>query len=227
MPYYGIEDERRINNDADHFDRKCVIIAAYANNNPQVAAEWSANLTSWGEYAAEFGFLVFWTDLKAGSGNTFTNELFFIGTRPNPSNQPICTNLPQNPYGDFKIKVSSSGKYVAAASGGGNLATSAGSADGAGVFSSAYLPNSGTLQLTSTSRYVTADQSGNYALSASRAAASSWERFVIRQKKGAAKGVYTIKAASNGLYVTVGGDGSLMNNEASEQAASGFEFVSV
>jgi hypothetical protein len=33
-----------------------VIIAAYSNANPQVAAAWSANLTTW------------------GSGNTYTNE---------------------------------------------------------------------------------------------------------------------------------------------------------
>jgi hypothetical protein len=28
--------------------RKCVIIDAYSNVNPQVAAQWSANITSWG-----------------------------------------------------------------------------------------------------------------------------------------------------------------------------------
>ena len=27
---------------------KCVIIDAYSNANPQVAAEWSANITDWG-----------------------------------------------------------------------------------------------------------------------------------------------------------------------------------
>jgi hypothetical protein len=29
---------------------KCVIIDAYSNANPQVAAEWSANLTDWGTF---------------------------------------------------------------------------------------------------------------------------------------------------------------------------------
>ncbi len=28
--------------------RKCVIIAAYANSNPQVAASWAGKLTNWG-----------------------------------------------------------------------------------------------------------------------------------------------------------------------------------
>lgn len=164
-------------------------------------------------------------DMAVGSGNTFTNELYFVGTRPNPSNEPICANLPQNPYGDFKIKVASSGKYVAAADAGGALAASAGSADTAGIFKSAYLPNAGTLKLVSTGQFVTADQSGTNALSAAREVASSWERFVVRQKKGAAKGIYTIKAASNGQYVAVTGDGVLVNSEAKEEEATGFEFV--
>jgi endo-1,3(4)-beta-glucanase len=67
---------------------------------------------------------------------------------------------------------------------------------------------------------------GSYALSAIRPTASTWERFVIRQKNGAASGVYSIKAASNGLYITVASDGSLMNNGANEAASAGFKFVS-
>jgi endo-1,3(4)-beta-glucanase len=47
---------------------------------------------------------------------------------------------------------------------------------------------------------------------------------VIRQKIGAAAGVYSIKAASNGLYVTISGDGSLINNGKNEAASSGFKF---
>jgi endo-1,3(4)-beta-glucanase len=87
------------------------------------------------------------------------------------------------------------------------------------------VPNAGTLQLTSTSQYVTADQSGTSALAAARGTASTWERFTVRQKVGAASGVYSIKAASNGRYVTVGGDGSLINNGANEAASAGFRFV--
>lgn len=73
--------------------------------------------------------------------------------------------------------------------------------------------------------YVTADGGGASTLSAARQVASTWERFTIRQKNGAANGVYTIKAASNGLWVTVGGDGSLKNNGQSEAASAGFRFV--
>ncbi|KAI1753774.1 glycoside hydrolase family 81 protein [Xylaria castorea] len=186
---------------------KNVIIAAYSNAHPQTAAAWSANITSW------------------GSGNTYTNELFFIGTRPNPSGTPICGALPQNPYGNFKVQVASSGNFVAASSSNTNLVASATSSGAASVFNSGYVPNAGTLQLTSTNQFVTADSSGNFAISASRATASSWERFTIRQKVGAASGVYTIKASSNGLFVTVGGDGSLVNNGATESAGAGFKFV--
>lgn len=188
-------------------DFKCVIIAAYANSNPQVAAQWSSKLTSW------------------GSGNTYTNELYFIGTRPNPSGQAICGKLPENPYGRFKIQVASSGKYVAASSANSKLVASGNDAGAAAVFNSQYMPNAGTLQLDSTKQYVTADQGGKSTLDAARASASAWEKFTIRPKAGAPDGVYSIKAASNGQYVTVGGDGSLVNNAAKESDSTGFKFV--
>ncbi|KAI1114792.1 glycoside hydrolase family 81 protein [Nemania sp. NC0429] len=186
---------------------KNVIIAAYSNAHPQTAAAWSANITNW------------------GSGNTFTNELYFISTRPNPGGAPICGALPQNPYGNFKLQVATSGRFVAASSSNTNLVASAGASGDAAVFSSAYVPNAGTLQLQSTNQFVTADASGTFVISAARATASTWERFTIRQKVGAAGGVYTIKAASNGKYVTVGGDGSLINNGGNESAGAGFRFV--
>ncbi|KAK4235357.1 glycosyl hydrolase family 81-domain-containing protein [Achaetomium macrosporum] len=190
---------------------KCLIIAAYSNAHPQVAAAWSANLTNW------------------GTGNTYTNELYFIGTRPNPLGTPICASLPQNPYGTFKLQVAATGNYVAVASSANpNLVASPGiSSSAASSFTSAYVPNAGTLQLASTGQYVTADQSGNYPLAGSRATASTWERFVIRRKVGAAEGVYTIKAASNGRYVTVASDGSLVNDGVEEAAGAGFRFVKV
>ena len=151
--------------------------------------------------------------------------MYFIGTRPNPSGTPICGAFPQNPYGNFKIQVASSGNFVAASSANTNLVASATSSGAAATFGSAYVPNAGTLQLASTGQYVTADQSGSNALAAVRATASTWERFTVRQKVGAATGVYSIKAGSNGLYVTVAGDGSLINNGANEAASAGFRFV--
>lgn len=163
--------------------------------------------------------------IPKGSGNTFTNELYFIGTRPNKSGQPICGNLPQNPYGKYKIQAASSGKYVTASSGSSKLVASGNDANGAAAFNSQYVPNAGTLQLDSTKQYVTADQGGKYALDAARGSASSWEKFTIRQKVGAENGVYSIKASSNGLFVTIGGDGSLINNGAKESDSAGFRFV--
>ncbi|GFP55649.1 hypothetical protein ACSS6W_008979 [Trichoderma asperelloides] len=188
-------------------DWRCVLIAAYSNANPQTAAAWSANLTTW------------------GSGNTFSNELFFIGTRPNPSGQPICgSNFPQNPYGNFKIQAATSGQWVVSSTASSNLVAS-GSQANAGVFVSSYTPNAGNLKLTSNNQFVTADQSGNFTLQAARATASTWEVFTIRQKIGAASGVYTIKAGSNGKWVTLASDGSLINNGATEASGAGFKFV--
>lgn len=134
--------------------------------------------------------------------------------------------MPQNPHGDFKIQVASSGKFVAASSSNSRLVASANSGDQAGVFKSAYVPNAGTLQLKSTGQYVTADQSGQNPLDAARATASTWETFTIRQKNGAPQGVYSIKASSNGKYVTVAGDGGLVNGAANEADSAGFKFVS-
>jgi endo-1,3(4)-beta-glucanase len=139
---------------------------------------------------------------------------------------PICgkDTLPFNPYGKFLIQDASSGRYVAASSANTNLIASAADISGAATFNSSFVPNSGTLQLMSTREFVTADQSGNFTLSATRSIPSSWETFVIRQKIGAAAGVYSIKAASNGLYVTISGDGLLINNGKNEAASSGFKF---
>ncbi|EXL76703.1 hypothetical protein FOPG_08600 [Fusarium oxysporum f. sp. conglutinans race 2 54008] len=157
-------------------------------------------------------------DASIGSGNTYTNELYFISTRPNQNGQPTCGSLPENPYGDYKIQATL-GKYVASAANGGHLSASGTSANDSGAFSSAYLPNAGTLQLARSNQYVTADQSGASALSASRATASTWERFIIRQKVGESQGIYSIKAASNGKYLRVGDDGAIEND------ATGFRFV--
>lgn len=154
--------------------------------------------------------------------------MYFIGTRPNPRGAPICSDFPQNPYGSFKLQVASSGAFVTASSATPNLiATSASSGAAAATFTSAYVPNAGTLQLASTGQYVTADQSGSAVLAAARATASAWERFTVRRKAGAAADVYSIRAGSNGLYVTVAGDGSLINNGANEAVAAGFRFVAV
>jgi endo-1,3(4)-beta-glucanase len=96
---------------------------------------------------------------------------------------------------------------------------------GAAIFNNSFVPNAGTLQLTSTGEYVTADSSGDYALAAIRQVASTWEQFIIRQKNGAPAGVYSILAVSNALYVTVGSDGSLINNGQNEIDSAGFYFI--
>jgi endo-1,3(4)-beta-glucanase len=184
-------------------DWKSVIYCAYSEYDPHTAAQLSSDLTSW------------------GSGNSFTNQVYFLSTRPN-TDGTTCTSL-ANPLGNFTLQVS--GKYVVASSANPSLVANATSASAAAVFDIAFAPNGGTIQLLSTGQFVTADQSGSYALSASRAAASTWETYVIRQKQGAASDVYTIRADSNGLYVTVGMDGSLFNNGSTEASGAPFSFI--
>jgi endo-1,3(4)-beta-glucanase len=202
-------------------------VAAYANANPQVAAQWSANISSWGKELLEDPSPHKHAKLTpvAGSGNTFSNELYFIGTRPNPTGAPICGNMPSNPTGTFTLQVYPDGQYVSASASNTNLIANTNAA-GAVTFTSEYLPNAGTLQLVSTGQFITADISGNFALSASRTVASTWETFIVRPKVGAPSGVYSIKASSNGLYIVIQSDGSLRNSGGTEASSTGFFFHS-
>ncbi|KAI0064745.1 glycoside hydrolase family 81 protein [Artomyces pyxidatus] len=186
---------------------KSVIYLAYANADPQSAARLSASLTGW------------------GTGNTYTNQIYFLSTRQN-SGAAICSTTQVNPLGNYTLQAAASGRYIVASAASPNLVASGTAKASAAVFASAFAPNAGTLLLRSSSMFVTADQSGSFALAASRTVASSWEIFVIRQKVGAGSGVYSIKAASNNLYVTVGSDGSLANNGATEASSAGFIFAS-
>lgn len=185
---------------------KCVIYDAYSQYDPQTAASLSTQLTDW------------------GSGNTYTNTLYFISTRPNSSGGSICSSTDANPSGTYKL-MSTSGQYVVSSSASPNLVASASSSSDATSFVFAWLPNAGTIQSTANSQYVTADQSGTDPISAARTTASTWETFVIRPKVGASSGVYSIKASANGLYIVVGSDGSLINGGATEADSTGFQFV--
>ncbi|KAA1468498.1 glycoside hydrolase [Dentipellis sp. KUC8613] len=181
---------------------KSVIYCALANSDPKQAAMLSSTLTDW------------------GSGNTYSNQNYFIATRPNAGGS--CSDVPANPLGNFTIQSADSGQYVAVNSNqNGNLVVS-GTQANAAVFNFGFAPNGGTVRLLSDSQYVTADISGDFALQAARAVASTWEVFMIRQKVGAASGVYSMKAGSNSMYVTIGSDGSLINNGASEADSAGF-----
>jgi endo-1,3(4)-beta-glucanase len=134
--------------------------------------------------------------------------------------------MPSNPYGSFRLQHESSSNFVAASGSAAELIASA-SSDDAAVFDSAYVPNAGTLQLLSTSMYVTADSSGDFTLSAARDTAGAWEKFTVRPKTGSGADIYSIKASSNGRYVAVGSDGSLRNNGVDESDSAGFRFVPI
>lgn len=138
---------------------------------------------------------------------------------------PICNSLAQNPLGTFRLQEYTSYNWVAASSTNTNLTATLSSNADAAIFNSTFIPNSSKLQLTSTGQYVTADGSGDYALSATRTTASAWEQFIIRQKSGAPGGVYSILAVSNSLYVTISSEGWLINNGEVEADSAGFYFV--
>lgn len=182
---------------------KSVIYLAYSQANPSDAAQRSTSLTSW------------------GSGNSYSNQLYFLSTRPGALG--ICNSAASNPTGNFSIQ-SSSGNYVSKANLP-NLVASTTDPSQAAIFTFAFTPNAGTIQSVSNLQYVTADQSGNYTLSAARTTASAWEIFIVRPKKGAASGVYSILAASNAEYVTLGAGGALINNRATEASSEGFQLL--
>jgi len=188
-------------------DWKSVIYLAYSQANPSAAAQRSTSLTGW------------------GSGNTYSNQMYFLSTRPGASN--ICAQATANPQGKFKLRVAETGRFVSSSSGSPDLiASSATSQADATVYAFAFTPNAGTIQAVATGQFVTADAAGTYTISASRAAASTWETFVVRQKIGAATGTYSILAASNKKYVVVGSNGALVNSGNNEGSSTGFTFVS-
>lgn len=193
-----------LNNGTYGDEWKSVIYLAYSQANPTAAAQRSASLTTW------------------GTGNSYSNQVYFLSTRPGASG--VCTSATGNPIGNFYIQSSSTNNYVSTV-GLPNLLSSVTAQASAARFKFAFAPNAGTVQAISTSKFVTADQTGTTTISAARDVASSWEVFVIRPKVGAASGVYSILAASNKQYLTLGAGGALINNGATEASSAGFRLV--
>jgi endo-1,3(4)-beta-glucanase len=75
-------------------DLKSVIALAYSNYDPQAAAKKSAELADWGK------------------GNTYSNQIYFLSTRPNTSGAAICTADTQNP---IYLQSGATRKYVTSA----------------------------------------------------------------------------------------------------------------
>ncbi|KAH8928622.1 glycoside hydrolase family 81 protein [Atractiella rhizophila] len=182
---------------------KSVIYAAYSNADPADAFTRSQTLTTW------------------GSGNTATNEVYFISTRPNPPST-VCSASAANPVGNFKL--SHNNNFVRSPADRVDLYTD-GTSSTATTYTFNFVPGGGTIKATSNNQFVTADQSGNFPLGAARAVASAWETFIVRPKTGAGSNVYTIKAGSNKKYVVVQADGSLRNTGDTEASGTGFLFT--
>lgn len=189
-------------------DWKSVIALAYSNANPQDAAKTSAALTNW------------------GSGNTYSNQIYFLSTRPNPSGAAICTADTQNPEGPFHIQSEATGKFITSSADRQDLRADGADRSNAVAYQFAFSPNAGTIRALNTKQYITADISGTAPMAAARASADTWEVFTVRPKVGA-DGSYSLRAASNKKYVTVDASGALFNNAETEAASSGFKLLLV
>ncbi|KAG2186363.1 hypothetical protein INT43_002801, partial [Umbelopsis isabellina] len=165
---------------------KSVIYAAYATVNPQQAYNYSQQLSDW------------------GSGNSASNQLYFVATRSSSSN--ICSTSLQTPQGNYYIQDVASGKYVTAA--GGNLVASASATLTATPFTLAFMPGGGSILAQSNNMYVTADPNGASPLAAARTTASTYETFRwLAQSDGS----YYLEALVNHYDVTTQSSG-LVNN---------------
>lgn len=195
-----------LSNPANDDAWKSVIYLALSNSDPQEGARRSAALSSW------------------GSGNTYSNQIYFLSTRPNPSGAAICTTTSSPPEGTFLIQDVNTGRYVVSTAANPNLLATATAASGGTPFLFGWRPNSNSIQSVVTGEFVTADQSGTFTLAAARDVASSWETFRMSPVAGTSD-QYNIFAASNGKYVTTAGSGDLLNNGATAAAGGKYRLV--
>ncbi|EJD49824.1 glycoside hydrolase family 81 protein [Auricularia subglabra TFB-10046 SS5] len=181
---------------------KSVIYLAYSNANPQDAATRSAQLMSW------------------GSGNSASNQLYFLSTRPNPSGQAICNAAQDSPAGTFVLQDVATGRYVVSTAASPNLIASATSASAGTPFKLAWRPGSSTSTIGN--QFVSGEIDGVAPLIANRPTASTWETFLIRP--AAAAGTYTFQALSNNAYVASTTTG-LINSATAISGAATFRLV--
>jgi len=179
-----------------------VIYAAYSAVDPQKAFNYSQQLSDY------------------GSGNSATNQLYFISTRSSASD--ICSASLQTPQGTYYIQDASSGKYVQASSSGALSAVATDTSD-ATAFDLAFMPGGGSIMASSNKMYVTADPNGQSPLSAARTVVSSYETFRwIPQSDGS----YELEALVNRAEVASASAGLLNNaNSTNGEAAGKYKLV--
>jgi len=174
-----------------------VIYAAYSAVDPQKAFNYSQQLSDY------------------GSGNSATNQLYFISTRSSASD--ICSASLQTPQGTYYIQDASSGKYVQASSSGALSAVATDTSD-ATAFDLAFMPGGGSIMASSNKMYVTADPNGQSPLSAARTVVSSYETFRwIPQSDGS----YELEALVNRAEVASASAGLLNNANSTNGEAAG------
>jgi len=144
-----------------------------------------------------------------GSGNSFSNTLWFIATRASTAavSGRVCSSFPQTGANIFQglLYSVSAGKYVVVGSGDNALATA--DVNGATVFK--FNNVQGTqIQNVATGEYASADNTGASTVIVNRQAPSAWETFTFYQINGNV----VIKAQSNNLFLGIGANNALINN---------------
>jgi len=134
------------------------------------------------------------------SGNTYTNTLWWIATRPKTSSGPTCSgSIDTIPYTEVFFKAKSNGMYIAFTGAAMPLKANSASAGASAKFILQWVPGGYNLNSTAAGLWVTADAGGANPLDSSRTVTSTWETFAISP---ASNGYYTILAANN-LLVAV------------------------
>ncbi|KZW01272.1 hypothetical protein EXIGLDRAFT_638608 [Exidia glandulosa HHB12029] len=187
---------------------KCLVYLAYSNYDPHAAMEMSKSLTAW------------------GSGNSYSNQLYFIATRPNPSGRPILKQGDDAPVrGTFSLRLAETGRYVSSRSARPELVADADTLGQAAGFTFGFAPGGVTLCHTLTHQYVTADIGGSSPLSAAREKVAAWEIFKLVPCSDVEGVQYTLMAGSNKRFVTLDAQGALVPS-ADQRAAARFVLTS-
>ncbi|KZW02911.1 glycoside hydrolase family 81 protein [Exidia glandulosa HHB12029] len=185
---------------------KSVIYLAYSNFNPQKAALLSTTLASW------------------GSGNSYSNQVYFTSTRPNPSGKPICASSQLNPEGIFLIQDVESGKFVTSTPSQPDLTANADHSSDASLFQLSFMPGGGSMQNFATGMFVTADPNAQHGILAGAAVPSTWEMLTAVPDPSGEEGVFNLRSGSNLLWID-SSSGSLVNSATTQAAASKLRIV--
>eukprot|EP00026_Physarum_polycephalum_P002500 Phypoly_transcript_02507.p1 GENE.Phypoly_transcript_02507~~Phypoly_transcript_02507.p1 ORF type:complete len:762 (+),score=155.94 Phypoly_transcript_02507:445-2730(+) len=207
LPYTAITGELVID---QNWGKNAYAYTQVEFNDPTVGSDWKNLMymahAVWDPVTA---FQEALTVSQWGSGNSFSNTLWFIATRASTAavSGRVCVNAPQTGANIFQglLYSVSAGQYVSV--GTDALARANSGLSGATVFK--FNNVQGTqIQNVANGQYASADNSGTSTVIVNRQAPSTWETFTFFQLNG----YYVIRAQSNSQYLSIGAGGALINN---------------